>query len=266
MKKKYRFLFICLFIYILLMIAVICYNMYFKNKGDAVIFVDNYASWRYSDEKWSKISDGQIMNYSWKKYDLYSEQKLMGNYYLMKNNYNEDWHIFDDDKNAIKWTSGIVAFGGSLEVNPVSYSTTKISSSEMSYVKNVAKNLDIDDNISKLSIENKYLVDLDDDGINEEIYAFSNAFVDTSSKKVYAIVFMRKNNKNRIIYNYIQDNKNSFQGCLPSVDTIFKVGKDKNPNFSISCTFYSMSGIYSYLYDYDIKSDKINKLLTSVDK
>lgn len=269
MNKKYKLVFIGLGVYIVLMGILLIYNHYSsKEKGIATIFIDNSSTWVYSSGKWAKIPSREILNYNWKKYKLYYDHKYFGDYYLMKNNSDSNWYMFDDNKASVDWKSGIVAFGGNIKVDPLEIKQLEIPEDEYKYSIDVLKSFNIKDtDIESNSIKIKYLVDLDKDGENESIYAISNVFTEKEKEKNYSIVFYRKNNKNIVIYQLINDfdKSNYFSGCMPDVSTIFNIGRDNNPKLVVNCEFYSGIRSYNYLYGYNNKTNEFDNILIDLD-
>ncbi len=266
MKKRYKLVFICLGIYAIIMAVIIFINQSNKNKGVATIFIDNYSKWIYSDQKWAKIPDSEIEDYSWKKYDIYQNQKFIGNNYLM--NSEGQWYIFDNNRKSISWERGTIAYGGDIKIENISYTSTNMTNKEYAYANRVLKQLNIKDVLDENTpLKKKYLIDLDNDGTKEEIFAISNTYQDMiTPTKVYSIVFLRKNNKNTVIYRSIEKFKTHYQGCRPSISTAFKINKDNNPKIAISCTFFSAVEVNNYLYEYNNKTTDFKNILIDFTK
>lgn len=259
-KNKHKFILIGLLIYCLVM-ALVLLKIFKGDAGYTTVFVDNFSKWIYVENKWVKIPKTDIDNYTWKKYDLYYEQQKMGNYFLAS--IDDKWYIFDDNKVSQNWKMGIIALGGDRKSRLDDITISDIEYNEYDYVKEVLKsskikNIDLD----KVGYKQKFRVDLDHDGTKENIYAVSNAQMQDEAvyDKTFTIIFLRKNNRNTIIYKLALDKSNRYAGCIPSIYSI-NIDKEKTSKVLVSCAFYSAKNVYNFLYDYDNKTQGFKNLI-----
>ncbi len=259
MKRREKIVFGILALYIVFMLGLFIINGK-KEEKYSTMFYDNYVKLLYKDGKWSNISNRNINDYSWKKYDLYYNNDFYGNYYLM---YNNKWYIFDDDKKSIDWEPGIVAFSGNIKSRVIDTKKEDISSNEYSYSREVLSSLDIDNiDISKLKEKSRYLVDVDSDGDVDKIYSISNAQMegDYVSNKTFTVVFARVNDKNIIIYKNVINKKNYYAGYSPNL-VAFSIDDYKEANLLLSVGSYSDIDTNSYLYKYNTSTKKFDNIL-----
>ena len=259
MSKKYKWLIIIFVAYGCLFGCFMLFRTH-KKEVNATVFWDNYINIRYENGNWYRISQSGMKSYDWKKYDLYLNDEFLGNYYLMNN---KKLYIFDDDKKPIQWKVGTVAFGGNVKSKVSKISTSKISDVDYTYINEVCKSLKVKNvDFSKIINQYKYLVDIDGDKELDTIYSISNAQMEGAypSKQTFTIVFLRKNNKNIIIYKSIENKSNYFSGFAADM-IVFTMENDKKPKILMNFSTYSSAIIEGALYEFNEKEERFDKLI-----
>lgn len=238
---------------ILLIMAIFFVIVYFsfakdnldKEKKEITIVMGNSSVWNLTGNKWINIT-GQdtIKSLYWKKFNIYLNSKKMGKYYLW---YSDKWYLFDDDRNAVKYSGNLVATRGNFDAEFLDVQGENIT--DYSYVNKVLA----DNGLSQTNdytVSSLYSFDFDNDGETEQFYLISNVFSDTSTPDViFSIIFMVKNSEYKILYNDISKS-NGFNGCKPYINGILDVDQDKQYEMILSCGRYSAQTPIDMLYDY----------------
>lgn len=246
-RKKYIIILIILVIYF-----VVLFMMFYNKKEKTIsIVVDNYALFNYTKkDKWKNIplNNDKLDLYNWQNYNVYIDKSFNGNKYLW---FNDKWYIFNKDKSPINYYGSLFAihtdFDYSLE--PINFEEQNINN--YSYVYDVLKdnNIKIDNNYT---VNSYLLLDIDNDGTEEEFYTISNSLpIDFTASKYYSFVFMVKNNK--VYYLYKDTYDEMFDACKPYISGILDVDNDKNYEIIVNCGKYSNKGANVNLYKFNKK-------------
>ena len=200
MKKTNMKIMIGLIVFSLILLIIILIFSKFETKDVGYIVLDNSNIYEYKNHKF-KISKDD--DYIWKKYNIYSNYNYVNKYYISKNNRT---YFFNDNNESMSVESPFIAFGDKLNIKLIDYKEdNNISDSDKSniikYLK--SKNINYDGEYSTLE---KYIVDLDDNGKNDNIYVVSNQLY---SDDVFYVIFadvgfkfidISFQNNNNIIY------------------------------------------------------------------
>ena len=244
-KKLYITLIIIVFVFCIVMFALFGINELADRRRNTVLIVGENA-YIYENQSWKLANSYSDLD--WEKYDIYIDNKKIGNYYLT---YSDGWYAFDDKKNAIDISGNLIAYSGNDSISVYDFTEEEID--DYTYVNEVLDELGIDEDTSS---SYKISFDYDNDGEKEDFYVVSNVFTSNPTNKFYSIVFMVKNNK---IYNIYKntDIESVYDGCKPYFDGFIDVNNDKKYEFVLSCAEYSVSETTSMLYQYEDNEFKI---------
>ena len=255
-KKTYIILIVIMFVFLMVMFFVFGLDEIRKRGYNTTLVVENDTVWTYSNKSWKNASSYDKLN--WKKFDVYSDNEKIGNYYLWNSDY--EWYVFDNNKNAITIDGSLLGINSNTDISVYNFEVLEID--DYSYVYEVLKknNLPTD---SKYTSNEKIVFDYDNDGINEEFYLITNAFaMDFDSDKIFSIVFMGKDDEIYSIYTNISENT-GFNGCKPYFSSFIDIDNDSKYEFILSCAKYSTSSVTRMLYGYN---DNKFKMLISNNK
>ena len=162
----------------------------------------------------------------------------------MYNNYDEETNI----------TDSLLAYTNDLNIN--------VQSVKNSYIMT-----DIDKKLLQKSLPdynlnniyfNKVIVDLDNDGLNEEIYIVNNFNLIDIPDKTISYVFLKTNNGDII---QIAKNESSDQNKVPAYRFSYSIDVDKDNEYEMVLSKFYNESIVSYnIYKYDSKLNKIKEL------
>lgn len=217
-----------------------------------VLIVGDDSVWKYSDKKWYNITyKSSLQQLSWKKYKVFSNNELIGNYYLW---YSDKWYVFDNDKQAVKVEGDLFAYSSAFDLKVKNFTMENVDDFE--YVNYVLESNNISTS-SKFTSIYKVDFDFDNDSNKETFYLISNAFpLDFEPEKSFSIAFMVKGDTIYYIYKDIASNK-GFNGCKPFYNTFLDVNDDNIYEFILSCSDYSVSKRVDMLYQFSDDSFKI---------
>ena len=242
MKKKTRYivLLVMLLVYFAVLFLVYGKDHLKKEKEEAVIIVGNDTIWKKEKQKWTSLKSlSDKKNLSWKLYDTYVDSKKIGKYYLW--NDNTEWFLFDKEKNAYNYQGELLAYRANYKITVTNYT----------YLDKLLSDNNLS-NTGNPTISNVIKVDIDNDGIDEKFYTFSNAFSDdeTLPENSYSFVFLEKESKTYMMYSYTGEFV-GLSGCQPFINYLIDIDEDDNYEIVFTCSQYDQLPPINTLYKFD---------------
>ena len=186
-----------------------------------------------------------------KNYEVYEDSKYLGKLKLTNN---EKLYLFDDERKPVRYENDIIALRGSIDIDVIPFEQHSIS------VNNKVVSQILSENKIKHSNQNitANLVkkDLDNNGSLEEIYTITNAFVADENSNTFSIIAVLENNKISYLRNNVREGEYTLKMCVPKIQNIIDIDKDKKYEIISSCTYYSNIGTCHNLHNSDYKMIK----------
>ena len=251
--------------YIILIIVILLFGFslyYFVGKDSikaqkvkTTILLNNDTVFEYNNRSWIKVNDSYINDYNWKEFDVFLDSTYKGKKLVW---HDDEWYIFDKNKNAVNYNERFIGVKANYEINVKDFEI--ISDEDNGYANALLSEYHLPAT-SELTSNDKVIVDIDNDGENEEIYIISNTFpMDTEPDTIFSSVFMIKNNqKYQIFEQHHQDDV--YSGCLPYINSILDVDNDDNYEIVLTCARFSAQEPINILYKFD--KTKFNKLISN---
>jgi hypothetical protein len=147
------------------------------DNGNYYITLNNISNWYYYHNKWDKVNTDTFEKSGF-YFKAYVNNNYLGDYQLK---YGTIWNLFDTNNNYVNYNGNLVAFSTNFNVNLRSFKANDISDNEKSTFLN------------KYNITNfKYLItnqviniDLDNNGVNDQIICLSNMDENTNLKNSF---------------------------------------------------------------------------------
>lgn len=252
MKKK---------ILVIILILLVITNgiiLFFENYYNQLLIIGGNTIVEYRNNKLLKIKKSNKINkrLNYKKYSVYNNGIFEDYYIDFKNgDYNNiSYTLYNNSDEETNITDSLLAYTNDLNIN--------VQSVKNSYIMT-----DIDKKLLQKSLPgynlnniyfNKVTVDLDNDGLNEEIYIVNNFdFVNVPDKTV-SYVFLKTSNGNII---EIEKDESSNQNKVPAYRFSYSIDVDKDNEYEIILSkFYNESIVNYNIYKYDSKLNKIKEL------
>ena len=247
MKKGIIIIISILAVYLLLAVFGIDFIDGLFNKD---IYIDNNVRWTYKNKEWQtiKYNNNAIIKLRNFKVYLPNTFEYVGKPSLKFQD--NQWYIKKKGKYN-SYGNYLIAYRGN-GMKLYSYKA-EYQINDKQAINNVLREANIS-SYNELNLENKVVIDLDNDGRDEVIYAISNAYSESNESIRFSIIAVYRNGKYEIIKSLI-DNESE----LLNVFTVMDVDGDKNLEIIIVSEGYSDSGnTYSM---YALKNGKYNKLI-----
>lgn len=208
---------------------------------DLVMITESDATWNYHGYSWEQLYD--IKDYNWKKMDVFLDGQYKGKYYIW---HDDKWYIFDDNKEAINSTENFLAIQSNFEVKAKNFEME--DNKDDSIVGKILTDNDISNNV-ELTVNTKTTVDIDSDGVEENIYIVSNTFpIDSSPDYTFSLVFMEKDGKIYEIYQHTTESM--YDGVRPFINAIIDTNNDGIYEIVLTTSEYSTQKIGNLLFEW----------------
>jgi hypothetical protein len=242
-KKKYIILLAILLIYGIIVFVFFSGNIKKKNSGASYIIVGPSTRWKFEEGKFLRVNDSK--EYNSMDFKVYDQDKYLGKYNVV---FMEKMYLFDGQKNSIKYNGNIFAINGNLKADIIRFKQEEINKRDYKILEELLKNEKIEEDISKITLT-KVMIDIDGDGTKETIYTASNAFDETVQTSLSYIYLIRKNKAEILISKKMSVERMLSDNCVPFINHIIDIDRDKNYEFIIGCEGFSMSGTQNILID-----------------
>lgn len=224
-------------------------------KTQTTILLNQNTIFEYKNKNWIKVNQNYINDYNWKEFDVFLDSEYKGKKLVWHDN---QWYIFDKNKNAINYTEKFIGIKANYEINIKNFNVVTNNNADYTYEILSKYNLP---QTAELTVDDKIITDIDNDGIDEEIYLVSNTFpLNTEPDTIFSNVFMVKNNQ---IYTMYENNIKGdiYSGCLPYINSIIDIDNDDNYEIILTCAKYSSQEPINVLYKFD--KNKFIRLISS---
>jgi len=249
-SKPYVTLIIILIIFALIMLLVVARKNIKEEKVETTIIVGDTSVWNYTKKRWINVKKSStISSINWEKFQVYENNKYLGEYSTWYDSDASKWYYFDNEKDYITPNGKVLAYKSNSEIKIDEYEEKEISASDKQYVNHVLEENKISTS-AKFTSNYKVEIDFDNDSKNETFYVLTNTFpTEFEPDQIFSIVFMVKDDNIYYLYKSIDDNKVN-NGCKPYFNYFFDLNNDKVDEIILSCGRYSEKGTIDMLYKF----------------
>lgn len=232
-KKIYIVLIAFLLLFALLMYLTVGKANIKSEKNELTIVLNNKTIFNYSNKRWTMEKDDYIDDYSFKEYSIYLDSKYVGNYNIW---HDDQWYLFDSNNNAVNYTEKFLGVKSNYDIKVKEF---EIQNNDLTGEAGEIFNKYKVFNEDEITENTKIIVDIDNDGKEETIYAVSNVFpMFYEPEEIFSYVFMEKDSKIYYMYKY-ESVADSYSGCIPQISAIFDSDEDGISEFALTCSRYS---------------------------
>lgn len=138
------------------------------------LVVDNTDLFSYVNNNWQRLHNYENLS---EKFTVYVNKEYFGEYYL---EYIKDWNILDEDRKFHNYEGNILAYTNGINVKLRKYNIENITVEDKQEIATILAS-DITD--INFSIDEKVMIDLDNNGIMDKIINVSN--LDSLDERMY---------------------------------------------------------------------------------
>ena len=214
------------------------------------IYIDNNVRWTYKNNQWTTKNYNRSAIIKLRNFKVYKPNTF--EYFGKPNLKFQDntWYIKEKGK-FNQYGNYLIAFRGN-GIKLYDYKS-EYEIKDKQVINSILKEVNIN-GYNELNLENKIVIDLDNDGREEVIYAISNAYSESIESIRFSVIAVYRNGKYEIIKSLI-DNENE----VLDVFAIMDVDGDKKLEIIVVSEGFSDSGNTYALYA--LKNGKYNKLI-----
>ena len=243
MKNKKTVIIIISIISAYLVLAIVLFgfdNLKNKFRHNTIMFSTG-DKWKFENGKWIDIKDNK--KFEWENFDVYIDDKLIGNYDLL---YNDKWYIYDKNSHLVKYDGRFLAISGNKNYKVIEFEEKNLNSSDENYIKAILRNKNIE-YPDEFNYAKKVELDVDNDNKLETIYTVSNAFVIDNSSKKFSFVLIKDDEPQMLYEKYVEPDQ-KYKLCVPKMNSVIDFNKDSKYEIIIECNYYSDIGTSTNLY------------------
>lgn len=253
-KKVYFIIGGVLLVYLVFMfVFLVIPQMKKDNERAAILFDTSPASYlSYRDGKWENGKGFE--DYNWKRFDLYTENQVYQDYTVQY--YKDEWYYYKGENQPVKLDSVKIGVHSNFPVEVITYKEGRLTSGDISIIKEKVK--DRVSEVGTFTNQQKIIVDVDQDGTNEELLVASNAFYTEDHKKTFSILILRDGNDITVLEEKYFDSATSYEQCTLGFDQIIKA---KGNVYLISgCTYFDRIGTKHCMHQ--VKNGKYERIIS----
>lgn len=240
-KKSLIIVFSIIGAYLVLSIVLFGWDNFMNKFQGVYLMLDPNTKWQLKDGKWLDVKNEK--KYNWQKFDVYINNKLLGNYNLL---YNNKWYLFDEKRESQQYEGSFLAIKGNKRYKVVDFQEDDIDEIDKQLFKAILEeNKIIYPN--EFTYSKKVLIDLDGDDNPETIYTISNAFTYEDIDKKFSFVFI-KDDEVQILYKGIESIERQYHLCVPKVKNIIDIDNNSKYEIIIECNYFNLLGTCNSLY------------------
>lgn len=227
-----------------------------KNNEKKYIVVDNFARLSFSNNSWSKASTSEIESYG--EYKVLINNKPFGNYKL---EYGTTWNLFNNANDYIDYEGNLFAYSDNFNINVVTLEKNNFLSDENKKI--ISEYFNYDD-YSNLITNDVITVDIDNNGVMDEVVCVSNIGIDKKYKsKYYNLIFIKLNDEIIEILNQNSSNSKIMEEPVYNLSTLFELNRNKYLVIKKTIGIDSDTPTESVLLYQQLNSDNFKKVKIS---
>lgn len=241
-KKKYMIVFSILLIYLLIIFLWNGKRIIKDHFVTSYIMISPSTQWKYEKGSWNTVTN--VVEYSMKQFDTYVDGKTFGSYNVT---YNNKFYLFTDKRESIRYNGNLIAVRGSLPIDVLSFKE-EIIDPTTPIVSEVLKEKNIKASLDAIKVR-LVSMDIDNDKKLENIYVMNNVFYAKEGENSFALAFIIDDGKRVYIYEKIENAVRTLEMCVPYIQNMIDIDRDKNYEIIMGCEYFSNNGTCHNLYN-----------------
>lgn len=230
----------------------------FKDNNKYYIFIGNTAKWMYN-KSWYNITDNMASEVdlsTLKVYDI-----LLGDYVDNNLTYAGNIKTIDEDGNYNAIDDTYLLIKGNDKTKIVSYTYSDFTSEDDARTTQVLKDLNFN-NYNEISSKSKISIDLNNDGINDDIYAISNMYSEKEETTYFSVLYVYIGSKSQVLVKTTTTSTDLLEKEQNDVYAIVDLLGDNKYELITSTSGFSLSGTTKYTM-FKLKNGKYESLINS---
>lgn len=149
------------------------------------LLINNISNWSYSNDKWNSLTNKEVAEAN-ATYKAFVNNNYLGEYKVL---YGTKWNLIDNDNNIVVYNGNLIAYSTNFNINISHLSSRKINSDDEKIIKEQYSFT----NLSDLTENEVYDVDLDNNGTKDEVICLSNVGSTSSLTSYFNLLIIKYN-------------------------------------------------------------------------
>ncbi len=149
------------------------------------LLINNISNWSYSNDKWNSLTNKEVAEAN-ATYKAFVNNNYLGEYKVL---YGTKWNLIDNDNNIVVYNGNLIAYSTNFNINISHLSSRKINSDDEKLIKEQYSFA----NLSDLTDNEVYDVDLDNNGTKDEVICLSNVGSTSSLTSYFNLLIIKYN-------------------------------------------------------------------------
>jgi len=203
-----------------------------EKKDYKYLLVEDTDIWVYDNNKWNskkKIDEEK------EKFTILINNQYFGDYYIKKAN---KWNIFDENDKFVNYNGNFLAHTEDFNVNVKDYIMGSVAIEDLSEIINL---LGYNTSISSLTTNEKLVLDLDSNGINDKIVNISN--LDSELEEVYFnLIYVVMNGQTDVLVKQIIDIDKLLEEPIYNIQYVLNINREEYDSIIFQKRYFSNAG------------------------
>lgn len=227
-------------------------------KADYNIIMSPNTLVSYTNGVWKENKDYKYTN---QLFDVYVNMEAKGKMFLT---YNNEWHIYDENRDFLEYSGDIFAINTTKEYQLRNVVSEDLNANDKNIITALLTSESITHNYDDM-LKYKFTYDINSDGTKDDIYFVSNAFTENEDQynKAFSMGFVKFANSTEIFYEDIRNTDGIYTICNPYLQNIIEL--NNSLYFITGCTYFNNNGTEHYIYSTTGTTIK-EELKTSINK
>lgn len=213
-----------------------------ENNNYDILIVNNYSIWKFNNNEWKSIN--KLNNYN-NKLNTYIDGNYFGKYYLKFIN---SWNIIDENNNVINYNGKIFAHSNNLKIDIINSNVDVTTEIELLEIQEIVGTYI---NANSLSVNERIVTDLDNDGLNDKIINVSNLDASDVQEKYFNLCYTELNGNRIILFYNIVEEKNLLIEPVYNIQYVININDNTYNNIILQRSYFSNNGeTANEMYEY----------------
>lgn len=232
-KKAYRTVIILVALYVIVMLAVFLPN-YLRGLHDKLyILSGDVIKIKYEQNGWHNITNSD--DYKLQEFNVYNDKGSLGKYKLLLTN---RFYLYDNYGKNVAYDGMLFASRGTVKLGVIPKSDLDLDDIDKDIIKRALEKIKIT-TYDNFNISQKYVLDVDNDNIEERIYCISNYYTESNYNKLFSVVFIEKNGQIDFLIKKVIDSSKIYDEPSYEINRIVDVKEDKKYEVIIEQSYFS---------------------------
>ncbi len=219
-----------------------------KTKEEAYLFIWPRTLLTVEDEKFHVLDNQETHTLN-----MYAGSRSLGKVTIVPST--NFYAMYDGDQVHYAEEDPVLGYSDNFNIEVKNFTFLDYKDSDIELIKEVARSIGVN-YISLLSSLDKITYDFDRDGVDETMYAASNAFVEETYDKEFSLVFYIDSGKTEILFQEVGE-AGSYEIGLPFLQSVVDYKKDGKFDVIYGISYYDQMGTLYQMVEFDGNERKI---------